>query len=62
MRRLVAWYRAGASVQALLPALATYMGHVHYSSTAYYLTATAEMLGVAAERLITPEVGHGQQT
>ena len=59
VRRLVAWYRAGANVQALLPALATYMGHVHYSSTAYYLTATAEMLGVVAERLITPEVGHG---
>lgn len=53
VRRLVTWYRAGANVQALLPALATYMGHVHYSSTSYYLTATAEMLGVAAERLVS---------
>jgi len=51
VQRLVAWYRAGANVQALLPSLATYMGHVHYTSTSYYLTATAELLGVAAERL-----------
>lgn len=53
VRRLVAWYRAGVNVQASLPALATYMGHVHYTSTSYYLTATAELLGVAADRLGT---------
>jgi integrase len=61
VRRLIGWYRAGANVQALLPALATYMGHVHYTSTAYYLTATAELLDVAAERLVAPEVRHDQQ-
>ena len=55
VRRLIAWYRAGVNVQACLPALATYMGHVHYTSTAYYLTATAELLGVAADRLGTVE-------
>jgi integrase len=53
VRRLVAWYRAGDKVQSYLPALATYMGHVHYTSTSYYLTATAELLGVAADRLGT---------
>jgi hypothetical protein len=26
------------------------MGHVHYSDTAYYISATAELLGLAAER------------
>ena len=62
VRRLIAWYRGGEDVQARLPALATYMGHVHYTSTAYYLTATAEMLSVAANRLYTTELGHGQQT
>jgi hypothetical protein len=36
------------------------MGHVHYTSTAYYLTATAEMLGLAADRLVIEELGHGQ--
>jgi len=50
VRRLAAWYRAGADVQAMLPALATYMGHVHYSDTAYYITATPELMGLAAER------------
>lgn len=53
VKRLVAWHRAGVDVQACLPALATYMGHVHYTSTSYYLTATAELLGVAADRLGT---------
>jgi integrase len=47
---LVAWYKAGLDVQAMLPALATYMGHVGYSNTAYYLTATPELLELAIER------------
>jgi integrase len=50
VKRLVAWYQAGIDVQARLPVLATYMGHVHYTDTAYYLTATAELLSLAAER------------
>jgi len=50
VKRLVSWYSAGVDVQAMLPALATYMGHVHYSYTAHYLTATAELMGLAAER------------
>lgn len=49
VRRLAAWYREGADVQAMLPALATYMGHGHYTDTAWYLTATAELLGLAAD-------------
>ncbi len=53
VRRLVAWYQEGKDVQAMLPLLATYMGHVHYSETAYYLTATAELLGLASERYQT---------
>src|SRR5207248_3334546 len=34
---LMRWYRAGVDVQARLPLLATYMGHVSIVSTAYYL-------------------------
>jgi integrase len=48
--RLLRWYKSGIDVQAMLPALATYMGHAHYTDTAYYLTATAELLGLAADR------------
>ncbi len=48
--RMVEWYKSGEDLKDLLPSLATYMGHVHYSDTAYYISATAELLGLAAER------------
>jgi len=54
VKRLLTWYEAGLDVQAMLPVLATYMGHVHYTDTAYYLTATAELLRLAAERCSRP--------
>ena len=34
---LLRWYREGEDVQAKLPLLSTYMGHVSIVSTAYYL-------------------------
>lgn len=48
--RLVTWHREKADVQALLPSLATYLDHTRYSDTAYYVTGTAELLSLAAER------------
>lgn len=50
VRRLVAWYQDGVDVQSMLPVLATYLGHVRYSDTAYYLTATSELMALAAAR------------
>ena len=47
VKRLVAWYHEGLDVQALLPVLATYLGHVGYSETAYYLAADPELLDLA---------------
>ena len=44
VRRLLAWYREWQDVNARLPALATYMGHVDVSSTQVYLRPTAELL------------------
>jgi len=41
---LLAWYRDGRDVNARLPALATYMGHVDMTSTQVYLRPTAELL------------------
>lgn len=49
-RRLETWYAEGRDVQALLPSLATYMGHAHYSDTAYYIAATPHLMALAAER------------
>ncbi|MBK8996119.1 MAG: tyrosine-type recombinase/integrase [Myxococcales bacterium] len=48
--RLARWYRDGVDVQAQLPVLAAYLGHVRYSDTAYYITGTPELLGLAAAR------------
>lgn len=48
---LIGWYRAGVDVQAQLPLLSTWMGHVKPESTYWYLSAVPELLGVAAHRL-----------
>ena len=48
--RLAVWHRERADVQALLPLLATYLGHARYTDTAYYVRATADLLGMAADR------------
>jgi integrase len=47
---LLRWYRAGHDVQAKLPLLATYMGHVSIVSTAYYLRFIDQLAGCASER------------
>jgi len=61
VHRVIAWYRAGADVQRLLPQLATYLGHVDVASTQRYLTMTVELLNEASlrfERYAQPEVRH----
>ena len=47
---LLRWYRAGADVQAKLPALAASMGHVSVVSTAYYLALLDPIAQAASER------------
>lgn len=46
--RLAEWHRQKVDVQSMLPLLAAYLGHARYSDTAYYITATPELLGLAA--------------
>lgn len=53
--RLAIWHRDRADVRAMLPVLATYLGHSRYTDTAYYITAGADLLAMAAER--TPAWG-----
>lgn len=50
VHRVLAWYRAGTNVQRLLPALATYLGHVDIRSTQRYLQMTPELLHEANQR------------
>jgi integrase/recombinase XerD len=51
VRTLLGWYRTGADVQALLPRLSTYLGHVEPASTYWYLSAAPELMALAAQRL-----------
>jgi integrase len=50
LTRVLQWYRDGADLQAKLPLLATYMGHVDVLSTQVYLTSTPELLCEASQR------------
>lgn len=52
VHRLIQWYRSGEDVNARMPALATYMGHVNISSTQIYLQATAELLAQGNQRFL----------
>jgi integrase/recombinase XerD len=50
--RILSWYREGKDVNPLLPALATYLGHVKVTFTQRYLHATAELLAEANDRFL----------
>ena len=50
VQALTRWYREGADVQANLPLLALYMGHVSIASTAYYLRLVPEVADLASRR------------
>lgn len=48
---LLEFYRDGGDVQARLPVLSTWLGHVDPKSTYWYLQAVPELLALAAGRL-----------
>ncbi len=50
VHRLLAWYQDGQNVNARLPVLATYMGHVDVASTQVYLRPTVELLEQVSNR------------
>ena len=51
VRTLLGWYRDGGDVEARMPWLSTYLGHVDPAATFWYLSAAPELLALAAERL-----------
>lgn len=51
IQTVLGWYREGQDVEARLPLLSTYLGHVGPSSTYWYLTAVPELLEAATARL-----------
>jgi integrase/recombinase XerD len=50
VHRLTSWYQQGANVNALLPMLSTYLGHVHLRHTQVYLSMTPALLHEANKR------------
>ncbi len=48
---LIRWYRAGVNVEDRIGVLSTYLGHVAPADTYWYLSATPELMALAAERL-----------
>lgn len=58
VHRLLAWYQDGADVNARLPWLATYMGHVDIASTHVYLHPTAELLQEVGSRFRSHYLQH----
>ncbi len=62
--RLLAWYEQGADLNAKLPLLATYLGHIGLGTTQVYLHMTRDLVGEVSRRfdarfghIITAEVG-----
>ncbi len=48
---LVEWYRSGGDVEGRLAVLSTYLGHVNPAGTYWYLSASPELMELAAARL-----------
>jgi integrase/recombinase XerD len=53
VRTLLGWYRDGSDIDARLPLLSTYLGHVSPKNTYWYLDAAPELMAEAAHRLQT---------
>lgn len=51
VRTLLNWYRGGEDVGVQLPTLSTYLGHRDPRSTYWYLSASPDLLALAAGRL-----------
>ena len=56
---LLGWYHDAKDVQARLPLLSTWLGHVDPKSTYWYLQAVPELLTLAAQRLERRHAGCG---
>ena len=51
VRTLIGWYRNGENVDAQMPQLSTFLGHVDPASTYWYLQAVPELLTMISDRL-----------
>jgi integrase/recombinase XerD len=54
VRTLLEWYRDGGDIDARMPLLSTYLGHVSPKNTYWYLDSAPELMAEAARRLQPP--------
>jgi integrase len=50
VRRIQTWHAQGVDVDAKIPALATYLGHVEVRELYWYLSAVPELMSIVADR------------
>jgi integrase/recombinase XerD len=48
---LIRWHRSGVDIDAAMPQLSIYLGHIAPADTYWYLSAVPELMGLAAHRL-----------
>ena len=53
VRTLIDWQQSGVSIDGHIAILSTYLGHIAPSDTYWYLSASPELMAMAAERLDT---------
>ena len=51
MQTLIDWHRSGANIDERIATLSTYLGHISPADTYWYLSASPELMALAAERL-----------
>lgn len=51
VRTLIDWHRAGQDIETRIPTLVSFLGHVDPASTYWYLSASPELMDLAARRL-----------
>ncbi|MFP5306045.1 MAG: hypothetical protein ACLGI7_09510, partial [Gammaproteobacteria bacterium] len=51
VQTLIDWQRSGIKIDERIATLSTYLGHVSPADTYWYLTASPELMALAAERV-----------
>ena len=51
VQTLIDWHRSGANIDERIATLSTYLGHISPADTYWYLSASPELMALAAERL-----------
>ena len=51
VRTMIDWHRSGVSIDDRIAVLSTYLGHVSPADTYWYLSASPELMSLAADRL-----------